>query len=116
VLYPALFFHTYFNTKSVGLILFLDIKAIRCLFILLKHTTMSTENRNLQNDPDQQNESSHKDEVKNVGSESDTSHTHGHTDMTSRPSEGVVGNTHSSGISTKRSVTGSDFDGQVSSS
>lgn len=56
------------------------------------------------------------DQVKNTGSESNASHAHGHADLTSRPSEGVVGNTHSSGISTKRSVTGSDFDGQVSPS
>lgn len=79
---------------------------------------MSTENRNLQNDQDQQNENDRlgHDEAKNVGSESDATVSHGHADMTSRPSEGVVGNTHSSGISTKRSVTGSDFDGQVSSS
>lgn len=77
---------------------------------------MSTENRNLQSDQDQQNENTHQDEVKNVGSESDATISHGHADMTSRPSEGAVGSTHSSGISTKRSVTGSDFDGQVSSS
>lgn len=80
---------------------------------------MSTENNNLQNrDQDQQNENRHtgQDDIKHAGSESNAAPDHGHADMTSRPSEGVVGSTHSSGISTKSSVTGSDFDGQVSSS
>ena len=57
------------------------------------------------------------DQNKNVGSESNENTRRGHNaGMSDRPSEGTVGSTHSSGISTKRSVTGSDFDGQVSPS
>jgi hypothetical protein len=57
------------------------------------------------------------DQIKNVGSESNENTRRGHSaGMSDRPSEGTVGSTHSSGISTKKSVTGSDFDGQVSPS
>lgn len=88
---------------------------------------MKDQNRNLPEDQQQNQDSLEneqqdsgltgtEDRIKNVGSESNAAPTHGHVDLHARPSEGHVGNTHSSGISTKRSVTGSDFDGQVTPS
>ncbi|RPD48093.1 MULTISPECIES: hypothetical protein [Chitinophagaceae] len=70
-----------------------------------------------QNESGSDNYTNPNDQVKNVGSESNANIRRGQSaGMSERPSEGTVGSTHSSGISTKRSVTGSDFDGQVSPS
>lgn len=86
-----------------------------------KPTNMDTQNRDLPNEQQQKEQQGNSgsgtpEQIKHVGSESDANPHSGQTDMTTRPSEGVMGNTHSSGIGTKRSVTGSDFDGQVSPS
>lgn len=84
--------------------------------------TMNTKDNNERLDDQQRENSSDSytnpdDQIKNVGSESNANVRRGHSaGMSERPSEGAVGSTHSSGISTKRSVTGSDFDGQVSPS
>lgn len=80
---------------------------------------MNTQDKDLRQSGEQQNNTEGyakvNDQTQNAASEN-SSNSHGRADLTDRPSEGAVGSTHSSGISTKRSVTGSDFDGQVSPS
>lgn len=50
----------------------------------------------------------------NLGSEHQISTNRGITDMDAQPSVGNRGRTRGSGIVTKKNITGSDYDGQLS--
>lgn len=75
---------------------------------------MAEHTRGQDGQPEKERRYPREDQKSNLGSEHQISTNRGISDMDAQPSVGNRGRTRGSGIVTKKNITGSDYDGQLS--